>query len=110
VAGFGSQKRDDPAVAQAKVYAALADPVRLRFVREVLAAGEATGTLLAETLGISLALLCHHSKILVDAGVVDKRKEGQTSYYRARPEILTSTFAALLPGGGRRPRTRPAAR
>jgi DNA-binding transcriptional ArsR family regulator len=110
VAGFGSQKRDDPAVAQAKVYAALADPVRLRLVHEVLAAGEATGTLLAEKLGISLALLCHHSKILVDAGVVDKRKEGQTSYYCARPEILTSTFAALLPGGVRRPRTRKAAR
>jgi DNA-binding transcriptional ArsR family regulator len=36
----------------------------------------------AERLGISLALLCHHSKILVSAGLVQKRKQAQTTYYR----------------------------
>lgn len=36
---------------------------------------------LAERLGISLALHCHHSKLLLDAGLINKRKEGQTTYF-----------------------------
>ena len=45
--------------------------------------------------GISLALLCHHASVLVDAGVVTKRKEGQTSYWTLNRESLSASFAAL---------------
>jgi DNA-binding transcriptional ArsR family regulator len=80
---------------QAEIFAALADPVRVRFVRELAGGGERSGTAIAERLGISLALLCHHSKILVGAGLVQKRKQGQTSYYRANRAILRESLRGL---------------
>ena len=73
---------------QAQVFAALADPLRVRFVRALIDHGEHGGSALAERLGVSLALLCHHAKILVRAGIVEKRKEGQTTYYRANRRVL----------------------
>ena len=84
------------AIEQAKVYSALADPLRVRFMEQVADGQERTGTDLAEELGISLALLCHHSKILVEAGVVEKRKSAQTSYYKARHETLARAFRQLI--------------
>jgi DNA-binding transcriptional ArsR family regulator len=80
---------------QAEIFAALADPLRVRFVRALSDGTERSGSALAERLGISLALLCHHSKILVGAGLVDKRKEAQTSYYRANREVLKECLRGM---------------
>jgi DNA-binding transcriptional ArsR family regulator len=77
-----------PPERQAEIFAALADPVRVRFLRELAGGGEHSGTAMAKRLGISLALLCHHSKVLVSARLVQKRKEAQTSYYRANRALL----------------------
>lgn len=74
---------------RAAVFKALGEPTRLRmvdFLREHR--GEVTGRKLAESAGISLALLCHHADALVDAGVVFKRKERQTSYWRINTRAL----------------------
>ena len=81
---------------QARIFAALGDPVRLRFVRELSDGSERTGTAIAERLGISLALLCHHSRVLVESGVVTKRKEAQTAYYRANRKLLRSCLRNIL--------------
>jgi len=81
---------------QARIFSALADPVRLRFVRELVERGERSGTAIAEKLGISLALLCHHSRILVESGVVAKRKDGQTAYYSANRPLLRHCMKSLL--------------
>jgi DNA-binding transcriptional ArsR family regulator len=61
---------------RAKVFKALADPRRLEIV-ELLAKGSQCGTLIAEALGISVALLCHHWEVLVDAGLLKKERQGQ---------------------------------
>jgi DNA-binding transcriptional ArsR family regulator len=66
-------------------------PVRLRVIRELADGSERTGTALAERLGISLALLCHHTKILVGAGVVRKRKAAQTTFYKANTVVLAKS-------------------
>ena len=81
---------------QAEIFAALADPVRVRFVRELVDGAERSGTTLANRLGISLALLSHHSKILVAAGVVRKRKEGQTTYYRSDGACLNACVDGMV--------------
>lgn len=81
---------------QAKIFSALADPVRLRFVRELVENGERSGTALAGKLGISLALLCHHSRILVESGVATKRKDGQTAYYSANRRLLQNCMRSLV--------------
>jgi ArsR family transcriptional regulator, arsenate/arsenite/antimonite-responsive transcriptional repressor len=44
---------------------------------------------------VSLALLCHHSSVLVEAGLVNKRKEGQTSYWALNREALASALGSL---------------
>jgi DNA-binding transcriptional ArsR family regulator len=80
---------------QAKVFAALGDPMRVRFIRALVEGGEQTGSAIAERLGISLALLCHHSNVLVGAGLVEKRKQGQTSYYRANRKMLKESLHGL---------------
>src|SRR3954471_8897369 len=61
---------------RAKVFKALADPRRVEIV-ELLAKGSQCGTLIAESLGISVALLCHHWEVLVDAGLLKKERQGQ---------------------------------
>jgi ArsR family transcriptional regulator len=61
---------------RAKVFKALADPRRLEIV-ELLAGGSQCGTTLAESLGISVALLCHHWEVLVEAGILKKERQGQ---------------------------------
>ncbi len=61
---------------RAKVFKALSDPRRVEIVDQ-LAKGSQCGTELAESLGISLALLCHHWEVLVDAGILRKERLGQ---------------------------------
>lgn len=61
---------------RAKVFKALADPRRVEIV-ELLAKGSQCGTTIAESLGISVALLCHHWEVLVDAGLLKKERQGQ---------------------------------
>jgi DNA-binding transcriptional ArsR family regulator len=61
---------------RAKVFKALSDPRRVEIVDQ-LARGSQCGTELAESLGISLALLCHHWEVLVDAGILSKERRGQ---------------------------------
>ena len=61
---------------RAKVFKALADPRRVEIV-ELLAKGSQCGTTIAESLGISVALLCHHWEVLVDAGILKKERQGQ---------------------------------
>jgi DNA-binding transcriptional ArsR family regulator len=91
-----------------KVLSALADPIRLAIVNRLTKEGEVAGADLAEWLGISRALLCHHSGILVEAGVATKRKAGQTAYLRLNAVRLRRCLERLdsharPPGGtGRR--------
>lgn len=80
---------------RAKIFAALSDPTRLKIV-ELLASGkEMSGSEIADKLGISLALFCHHSKILNEAGLVQQRKEGQTKYNSLNRELLVDCFESL---------------
>ena len=61
---------------RAKVFKALSDPRRLEII-DRLARGSLCGSELADSLGISLALLCHHWEVLVDAGILQKERQGQ---------------------------------
>ncbi len=79
-----------------KVFAALSDPTRLRIVELLAVHNEMSGSEIAETLGISLALYCHHSKLLADAGVINKRKDGQTKYSSLNHELLNSCLKSLM--------------
>jgi ArsR family transcriptional regulator len=81
---------------RALVFKAIGDPTRVRIIELLRAqSSEITGTEIAGHVGVSLALLCHHSSVLVEAGLVTKRKEGQTSYWTLNREALASALASL---------------
>jgi ArsR family transcriptional regulator len=80
----------------AGVFKALGEPRRLRIVNYLKKLDdEATGSEVARHAGISLALLCHHTDALVEAGIVLKRKEGQTCYFRLDQEVLKAVSRAI---------------
>lgn len=79
----------------ASVFNSLSDPVRLHLAREVLERGQVCGKDLASALGISLALVCHHAKVLTEAGVLKKRKVGQSAVYTYNAEALGEALKIL---------------
>jgi DNA-binding transcriptional ArsR family regulator len=81
---------------RAKILAALSDPTRLRIVEKLATQGELSGSEIASQTEISLALFCHHSKILVEAGIVQARKDGQTKYHSLDRALLAACFASVL--------------
>lgn len=77
-----------PIEQRAKLFAALADPTRLRIVDCLLEQHEASGSSLAKQMDISLALFCHHSKTLIASGLVIARKQGQTKFLSLNHSLL----------------------
>ena len=80
---------------RAKVFDALSDPTRLRIVELLTQTHELSGSEIANRVDISLALFCHHSKTLAEAGILQVRKEGQTKYHSLNRELLTTCFASF---------------
>jgi len=80
---------------RAKIFAALADPTRLRIVELLAAKGELSGSEIASQLNISLALFCHHSRTLVEADLLQVRREGQTKYNSLNQTLLQQCLMSL---------------
>ncbi len=80
---------------RARIFAALSDPTRLRIVELLAERGEMSGSELAEALGISLALYSHHSRTLVEAGLIRRRKRGQTGYCSLDRAVLRECAGSL---------------
>lgn len=83
---------------RAKIFAALADPTRLRIVELLAHQSELSGSEIAATLGISLALFCHHSRTLAEVDLLKVRREGQTKYNSLNRALLNECFTSLTEG------------
>jgi ArsR family transcriptional regulator len=83
--------------ALAQSFAALADPVRLRLLSMVAAAGEVCSCELQEPLGKSQPTISHHTKALADAGLIEGEKRGRWVYWRVVPSRVEALRAALAP-------------
>jgi ArsR family transcriptional regulator len=81
------------------IFRALADPTRLRIVallrRMELSVGE-----LAQVLGQSQPRVSRHVKILVDAGVAARRREGSWVFLTPAPSVVAVPLFALIDAGG----------
>jgi DNA-binding transcriptional ArsR family regulator len=75
-------------------FGALADPTRLAIVSR-LSRGEATMGELAAPHRITLPAMTKHVGVLVDAGMVQRRKVGRTVVCSLRPESLSEMQAWL---------------
>jgi ArsR family transcriptional regulator len=72
----------------ATVYAALADPVRLRLLSLVAEAGEICSCNLQQPLGKAQPTISHHTKVLADAGLIRGEKRGRWVWWQLVPERL----------------------
>lgn len=81
----------------ARDFAVLADPVRLRLLSLVAAAGEICSCELQAPLGRSQPTVSHHTKALADAGIINGEKRGRWVYWRVVPERIARLRAALNP-------------
>ena len=75
------------AVAEDRVFQALADPSR-RAIFESLTRGEAAVTELTARFAISQPAVSQHLAALREAGLVSGRREGRRVYYRVEPQGL----------------------
>jgi ArsR family transcriptional regulator len=79
----------------AQAFAALADPVRLRLLSLVAAAGEVCSCELERPLGKSQPTISHHTKALADAGLIVGEKRGRWMWWRIAPERIAELRAVL---------------
>ena len=86
---------DEEAAELARVFAALADPVRLRLLSLVAAGGEVCSCDLEEPLAKSQPTISHHTKALADAGLIAGEKRGRWMMWRIVPDRIAAVRAAL---------------
>ncbi len=65
---------------------ALAEPIRLRIVRELIES-PCTVSALAQRVGAAIATVSHHLQVLLHAGILEVEKAGRFSTYRLNREF-----------------------
>lgn len=77
---------DEEAHATAAVFAALADPARVRILNMLATGGQPVCVChLVEPLGLSQPTVSHHLKKLTDAGVLERDQRGRWAYFSLKP-------------------------
>jgi DNA-binding transcriptional ArsR family regulator len=77
------------------VFAALADPIR-RTILERLSEGEASVSELAQPFDVSLPAISRHLRVLAEAGLIARRKDGRLQRYRLVEDPLGDAIAWIL--------------
>jgi ArsR family transcriptional regulator len=81
----------------ARAFAALADPVRLRLLSLIAAAGECCSCDLEGPLGKAQPTISHHTKALAEAGLIVGEKRGRWMWWTVVPERVAELRALLAP-------------
>ena len=76
------------AMSAARVLKALADPVRLRLVSLIVAEGQSRVGDLGAEFDLSQPTITHHLKVLFDAGLLLRAREGSGVLYRVNVAAL----------------------
>lgn len=84
-----------------QLWAAVADPSRRRLLDVLLAHGEATPTVLAKELPFTRQAVSKHLAVLVNAGLVEGRRDGREVRYTVRPERLDAAARAMTSAAAR---------
>lgn len=80
-----------------RITKALADPTRFGILAKIAAAGgaEVQCAELRDAFPVTPATMSHHLKELVDAGLIDSRRDGQCVLLRARRPAMAAYLKAL---------------
>ena len=71
-----------------RVSRALADETRLRIFEAISSCEEMNCGQIVSLRGVTPATVSHHLRILVEAGLIECRREGQFVYSKANPKAL----------------------
>ncbi|HWD77262.1 MAG TPA: metalloregulator ArsR/SmtB family transcription factor [Kribbella sp.] len=84
----------------AKLFKAMADPVRLRLLSLIAshAGGEACVCDLTDAFDLTGPTISHHLKVLRESGLITGERRGTWVYYRVHPEVLARLSAVLVTG------------
>ncbi|MGH3947168.1 MAG: metalloregulator ArsR/SmtB family transcription factor [Pseudonocardiaceae bacterium] len=82
----------------ARVFKAIADPVRLRLLSLIAshADGEACVCDLTGAFALTGPTISHHLKVLREAGLVGSERRGTWIFYRVQPDLLAQLSAVLV--------------
>lgn len=78
-----------------KISKALADPTRLQIYESIAGCSEMFCGEIIEQYGLAPGTVSHHLKTLLEAGLIECRREGKFVYNRALPEIMRQYTHAL---------------
>ena len=93
--GLSTAEADQVAAA----FKVLADPARVRLLSLIASRPETCVCELVDPSGLSQPTVSHHLKVLHDAGLVERRKEGTWVYYRLAPAPLRWLQEVIAPLG-----------
>ncbi len=81
----------------------LADPARLRLLGLIrsMDGGRATTGVLAERVGLTQPTVTHHLGALLEAGFVQRERDGRQTWYWVNPDALQAIRQLLDPEAGR---------
>lgn len=99
-----SKVRTDP---DTRLLQAIADPIRLRIVRQLADVGPVCACDIAAGYPVSQPTVSHHLRVLREAGWVEGERRGTWIWYTLRPDAALRFRAiaeALTQGGGGPPR------
>lgn len=74
---------------------ALADKTRLRIYEAISSCDQMNCGQIVSLRGVTPATVSHHLRILMEAGLIDCRREGQFVYSKANPQTLEEFTRAL---------------
>lgn len=73
------------------LFGALAEPMRLRLIQQLLAGEKNVGELVAAT-SASQSNISHHLRLLLEVAVISRRKAGLQVYYRISDPLLAKFY------------------
>ncbi len=79
-----------------RIAKAIADPTRFAILKAIASRQEISCGQLAELFPIAQATVSHHLNVLVNAGLVEMRKQGQHHYFRLQREAVRLFGEQLL--------------
>jgi ArsR family transcriptional regulator len=72
----------------AQIFGALSDPVRLRMLSLIASQSEVCSCALESPLGKSQPTISHHTRVLLEAGLIAGEKRGRWMWWRVVPDRL----------------------
>jgi len=78
-----------------RIAKALADPRRMEIFEVIAGVSEMSCGAIADRFPVGQSTVSHHLKVLVDAGLVRVRREGQHGFFSAQPNAIEAYIEQL---------------